>query len=69
MCVGVTAHSRFGIPVRELNDDTYGHIGKHTKAAQALREAHVIVWDEAAAAHRDAIACASRTVSVSHHEL
>ncbi|CAH1444786.1 unnamed protein product [Lactuca virosa] len=51
---GRTTHSRFGIPLN-LDNNSMCKITKQSGKAQLLREAKVIIWDEAAMAKRQLI--------------
>ncbi|PIA35178.1 hypothetical protein AQUCO_03600084v1 [Aquilegia coerulea] len=58
---GRTAHSRFKIPVPTLATSTC-KIGKRSNLAQLLREASVILWDEATMSHRFTFECLDRSL-------
>nr|KAJ0223153.1 hypothetical protein LSAT_V11C200065140 [Lactuca sativa] len=58
---GRTAHSRFGIPLN-LDNNSMCKITKQSGKAQVLREAKVIIWDEAAMAKRQAVEAVDRTM-------
>ncbi|CAH1436505.1 unnamed protein product [Lactuca virosa] len=58
---GRTAHSRFGIPPN-LDNNSMCNITKQSGKAQLLREAKVIIWDEAAMAKRQAVEAVDRTM-------
>ncbi|XP_042757993.2 uncharacterized protein LOC111895117 [Lactuca sativa] len=58
---GRTAHSRFGIPLN-LDNNSMCKITKQSGKAQILREAKVIIWDEAAMAKRQAVEAVDRTM-------
>ena len=49
---GITAHSRFKIPIEEPGSKTC-NITKESALAASLRKASLIVWDEAPMLHRD----------------
>ena len=51
---GVTAHKRFGIPIK-LDHDSVSNISNQSKEAQLLRESDLIIWDEATASHKHAL--------------
>ncbi|CAL1402097.1 unnamed protein product [Linum trigynum] len=57
---GTTAHSRFKIPLHVYNISTCS-IKKGTHLAELIREASLIVWDEAPMTHRHAFEAISRT--------
>ena len=48
---GTTAHSRMKIPI-ELDAESRCNLGAQTQAARLLREASIIVWDEAPMMHK-----------------
>ena len=48
---GTTAHSLMGIPTAIGG---YSSISKQSERAAIVREAHLIIWDEAPMAHKDA---------------
>jgi ATP-dependent DNA helicase PIF1 len=56
---GVTAHKRFGIPIK-LDHDTVSMITNQSKEADHLRECDLIIWDEATASHRHALELVDR---------
>ncbi|KAL4588886.1 hypothetical protein LXL04_001784 [Taraxacum kok-saghyz] len=58
---GRTAHSRFKIPIN-LHNNSMCNIKKQSGTAQLLREAKVIIWDEASMAKRQAIEALDRTM-------
>ena len=58
---GRTAHSRFKIPLN-LDNNTMCNIKKQSGAAQLLRSARIIIWDEASMAKRQAIEALNRTM-------
>ena len=49
---GTTAHSRMGIPTAFGG---YSSISKQSERAAIIREANIIIWDEAPMAHKDAL--------------
>ncbi|XP_071932938.1 uncharacterized protein [Coffea arabica] len=51
---GRTAHSRFKIPLYD-DDSKSCHVGKQTTIAQLIRDAKLIIWDEASMAKRKSI--------------
>nr|XP_027108883.1 ATP-dependent DNA helicase PIF1-like [Coffea arabica] len=51
---GRTAHSRFKIPLQD-NDTATCNIGKQSAIAKLIRDAKVIIWDEASMAKRSSI--------------
>ena len=51
---GRTAHSRFKIPLHD-DDSKSCHVGKQTAIAQLIRDAKLIIWDEASMAKRKSI--------------
>nr|KAJ0222670.1 hypothetical protein LSAT_V11C200082770 [Lactuca sativa] len=61
MSRGTTTHSRFGIPLN-LDNNSMCKITKQSGKAQLLREAKVIIWDEAAMAKRQAVETVDRTM-------
>ena len=50
---GSTAHSRFGIPAKDLDSTSVSSISKQTRDAQVLRAAALIVIDEMPMMHKD----------------
>ncbi|KAL7585682.1 uncharacterized protein LOC111884514 [Lactuca sativa] len=58
---GRTTHSRFGIPLN-LDNDSMSKITKQSGKDQILREAKVIIWDEAVMAKRQAVKEVDRTM-------
>ncbi|KAI3764815.1 hypothetical protein L2E82_14832 [Cichorium intybus] len=58
---GRTAHSRFKIPIN-LDNNSMCSIKKQSGTAQLLREAKVIIWDEASMAKRQAVEAVDRTM-------
>jgi ATP-dependent exoDNAse (exonuclease V) alpha subunit len=58
---GVTAHSRFKIPL-QLQDGSYCNIKAQSDTAKLLREASLIVWDEVGMMHRHGIEAVDRTL-------
>ena len=51
---GRTAHSRFKLPVDDDLPNTC-FVGKQPSLAQLLKEASLIIWDEASMAHKHSI--------------
>ena len=49
---GTTAHSRMGIPTAIGG---YSSIFKQSECAAIIREANIIIWDEAPMAHKDTL--------------
>ncbi|KAJ9566736.1 hypothetical protein OSB04_002702 [Centaurea solstitialis] len=58
---GRTAHSRFKIPLN-LDNNSMCNIKKQSGAAQLLRVAKLIIWDEASMAKRQAVEALDRTM-------
>ena len=58
---GTTAHSRFKIPV-SLSANSTCDIRKRTEAADTIQRCLLLVWDEAAMAHRWAVEAVDRTL-------
>ncbi len=48
---GRTAHSRFKIPI-DLHNESTCNITQQMKVAELVREADLIIWDEAPMMHR-----------------
>lgn len=48
---GTTAHSRFKIPIK-IHEDSISSIGLQTPQAEKIRQAQIIIWDEAPMAHK-----------------
>ncbi|KAL4567974.1 hypothetical protein LXL04_023572 [Taraxacum kok-saghyz] len=61
MSGGRTAHSRFKIPLN-LDNNSMCNIKKQSGTAQLLRDAKVIIWDEASMAKRQAVEALDRTM-------
>jgi ATP-dependent DNA helicase PIF1 len=59
---GRTAHSRFKIPVADLNDSSRCNLSRGTPMARLIQEAAVIVWDEAPMMHKHAFMAVNRTL-------
>lgn len=57
---GRTAHSMFKIPIH-VQADSYCTISVQSERAQLLREAKLVVWDEAAMVHRHVLEAFERT--------
>ena len=58
---GRTLHSRFNLPC-DFDQFTLGNINRRSHVAELLRQAKVIIWDEAPMAHRDVFECIDRTL-------
>ena len=58
---GRTVHSRFNLPIK-FDDTTIGDISQQSNAAEAIRLAKIIIWDEAPMAHRNVLECIDRTL-------
>ena len=58
---GRTLHSRFNLPC-DFDDFTLGDISRRSAVAELIREAKVIIWDEAPMAHRKVFECVDRTL-------
>ena len=54
---GRTCHSRFGLPVPMPRDAVSSSIKAQSDRAEVLRQARLIVWDEAPMAPREALEC------------
>ncbi len=48
---GITAHSRFKIPIK-IHEDSVCSIGLQSKEAENIRQSKIIIWDEAPMAHK-----------------
>lgn len=57
---GQTAHSRFGIPVEKLNATSTCNMPVKSEEADVIRQANLIIWDEAPMAHRHAVEAVDR---------
>ncbi|XP_021974709.1 uncharacterized protein LOC110869798 [Helianthus annuus] len=57
---GRTAHSRFKIPIN-LTEDSMCHIKPNDDVADLLKEAKLIIWDEAPMVHKHAFEALDRT--------
>ncbi|XP_024984081.1 uncharacterized protein LOC112520008 [Cynara cardunculus var. scolymus] len=58
---GRTAHSRFKIPLN-LDNNSMCNIKKQSGTAKLLRDAKIIIWDEASIAKRQAVEALDRTM-------
>ncbi|KAJ9551807.1 hypothetical protein OSB04_015852 [Centaurea solstitialis] len=58
---GRTAHSRFKIPLN-LDNNSFCNITQQSGTAQLLRDARLIIWDEASMAKRQAVEALDRTM-------
>ncbi|XP_021991984.1 ATP-dependent DNA helicase pif1-like [Helianthus annuus] len=58
---GSTAHSRFKIPIN-LTEDSMCHIKPNDDVADLLKEAKLIIWDEAPMVHKHAFEALDRTM-------
>ena len=56
---GMTAHKQFGIPV-PCHENSTSRIRLNTREAQQLKDASVLIWDEATMAHKDMLMCLDR---------
>jgi len=56
---GRTAHSRFGIPL-QANESTMTNMSKQSGGAKLIKQAKLIIWDEAPMAKRHAIETVDR---------
>ena len=54
---GRTCHSRFGLPVPMPREDVTSSVKAQSARAEVLRQARLIVWDEAPMAPREALEC------------
>ncbi|CDO69901.1 hypothetical protein BN946_scf184884.g60 [Trametes cinnabarina] len=59
---GRTTHSTFKVPVNEQNEMLLSPIEYNSSRGQLLREAAVIIWDEAPMANRAVLACVNDTL-------
>jgi hypothetical protein len=59
---GRTAHSRFRIPVKDLNNDSACNINKQGPEAALIRAADLIVWDEAPMMHKHVFEAVDKTL-------
>ncbi|KAH0715764.1 hypothetical protein KY284_008669 [Solanum tuberosum] len=57
---GRTAHSSFGIPL-QANETTMTHMSKQGSGAKLIRQAKLIIWDEAPMAKRHTIETVDRS--------
>lgn len=57
---GRTCHSRFGLPVPLPRDDVTSSISAQSGRAEVLREARLLLWDEAPMAPKEALAAVDR---------
>ncbi|KAI3509551.1 hypothetical protein L1887_24917 [Cichorium endivia] len=58
---GRTSHSRFKIPIN-LDNNSICNIKQQSGAAQLLRLAKIIIWDESMMAHKQAVEAVDRTM-------
>jgi len=58
---GITAHSRFKIPI-DLHDESTCNITQQMKVAKLVRKADLIIWDEAPMMHHQALEAVDRTL-------
>ena len=58
---GRTAHSRFKIPIN-LNDESTCYFSLQSDEAKLLREASLIIWDEAPMMHKHAFEAFDRSM-------
>ena len=58
---GRTAHSRFKIPIK-IQSDSFCTIKAQTDLAMLIRQAKVIIWDEAPMQHRHISEAVERTL-------
>ena len=66
---GRTAHSTFHIPFQNLDKDSHCAVDRNSPAAQLMRCADVITWDELPMAHRHAVECVERSLrDICHSE-
>ena len=56
---GMTAHKLFGIPV-PCHENSTSRIRLNSQEAQRLKDASVLIWDEATMAHKDMLMCLDR---------
>jgi hypothetical protein len=59
---GRTAHSRFKIPVQDLNSTSTCYISRDSDLAALLQAAALIVWDEAVMMHRHVFEAVNRSL-------
>ncbi|KAI8060276.1 PIF1-like helicase-domain-containing protein, partial [Gongronella butleri] len=57
---GRTAHSRFGIPVHHLTEESTCSCSVQDRRAKLIRAAHLIIWDEAVMISRLALQAVDR---------
>ncbi|KAF0706862.1 hypothetical protein AaE_013911, partial [Aphanomyces astaci] len=57
-----TAHSRFKIPVTNLNEKSLCHIPKQSSLAKIIRDTKLIVWDEVSMIHKHALEAVDRSL-------
>ena len=58
---GTTAHTKFKIPI-EITEDSQCDIREGTKHAQLIKDAELVIWDEATMMNKDAIDAVDRTL-------
>ena len=56
---GITAHKQFGIPV-PCHENSTSHIRLNSREARQLKDASVLIWDEASMTHKDMLMCLDR---------
>ncbi|KAF6514101.1 hypothetical protein HZS61_006357 [Fusarium oxysporum f. sp. conglutinans] len=57
---GRTAHSTFGIPVREDSCEVVSQLSPHSARAELLRHAALLLWEELPMANKTAVQCADQ---------
>ncbi|TVY62600.1 ATP-dependent DNA helicase pif1 [Fusarium oxysporum f. sp. cubense] len=57
---GRTAHSTFGIPVRESSCEIVSQLSPHSGRAELLRHAALLLWEELPMANKAAVQCADQ---------
>ncbi|KAG7429200.1 ATP-dependent DNA helicase pif1 [Fusarium oxysporum f. sp. raphani] len=57
---GRTAHSTFGIPVRESSCEIVSQLSPHSGRAELLRHAALLLWEELPMANKTAVQCADQ---------
>ena len=58
---GTTAHTKFKIPI-DITEDSWCDIREGTKHAQLIKDAELIIWDEATMMNKDAVNAVERTI-------
>jgi hypothetical protein len=61
---GRTAHTRFGIPLKDLTSKSVSAISMQSAQGRLLAAAHLICWDETPMTHKNQMHCVDNTLKV-----